>query len=101
MSGTVQFSFANSQQVAPNAVRVEEDEPVEPAEIAEAPVVATAKRVALRPSPIVKPLNVLKLAKARLREVKRELKKLEELEKERQELEFLIAAATGGAIKPT
>ena len=39
------------------------------------------------------PKNVVALAKARLREVKSELRKLKALEKERAELERLIAAA--------
>lgn len=43
--------------------------------------------------PELKPKNVVALAKARLREVKAELKKLKALEKEKGELERLIAAA--------
>jgi hypothetical protein len=39
------------------------------------------------------PKNILTLAKARLREIKTELRKLKALEKERGELERLIAAA--------
>jgi hypothetical protein len=48
-----------------------------------------------RPAPQRKPApqNILSLAKARLRDVKSELKKLKALEKERGELERLIAAA--------
>ncbi len=48
-----------------------------------------------QPAPQRKPTpqNILSLAKARLREVKQELKKLKTLDKERGELERLIAAA--------
>lgn len=42
-----------------------------------------------------KPLNVLKLARQRLRDVKRELKALKKLELEKLELERLINAANG------
>ena len=42
-----------------------------------------------------KPINVVKLARARLREVQRGIKQLRKLEKERDELERLIRAADG------
>ncbi len=43
---------------------------------------------------ITKPINVLQLAKARLREVEREIKRLRALEGERDELRRVIDAAT-------
>ncbi len=43
---------------------------------------------------VEKPLNVVKAAKARLRDVEREIKKLRALEKERDELRRLLDAAT-------
>jgi hypothetical protein len=48
---------------------------------------------ALKPTATLKPPNVVALAKARLREVKSELRRLHALEKEKGELERLIAAA--------
>lgn len=54
------------------------------------------------PAPVVKqpslgklaaPTNVVALAKARLRDVKKELRRMKALEKERDELERLVAAA--------
>jgi hypothetical protein len=42
-----------------------------------------------------KPINVVKLARARLRDVQRGIKQLRKLEKERDELERLIRAADG------
>lgn len=41
----------------------------------------------------IKPQNIVSLAKARLREVKTELRRMRALEKERDELERLIKAA--------
>ncbi len=41
------------------------------------------------------PRGVIKAAKARLRDIKREVKRLKALEKERDELERLLAAAAG------
>lgn len=50
-------------------------------------------RVLRKPAPTLAPKNVVSLAKARLREVKAELRRLKALEKEKGELERLIAAA--------
>ncbi len=89
MSGPVQFSFANVEQAAPNAVLVgaESEE--------QAPLVQTLRLAPARKPPQAdKPIDVLKLAKARLREVKRQLKQMAKLELEQAELERLIAAAT-------
>jgi hypothetical protein len=66
--------------VAPSAYDVEPDE-----------VIVT--RVLRKPAPKPAPKNVVALAKARLREVKTELRRLKALEKEKGELERLIAAA--------
>lgn len=66
---------------------------VAPVEIA---AVLTPTNVAqLRSKPAAKPApkNVVALAKARLREVKAEIRRLKALEKEKGELERLIAAA--------
>lgn len=46
-----------------------------------------------KPAPKLAPKNVVALAKARLRDVKAELRRLKALEKEKGELERLIAAA--------
>lgn len=46
-----------------------------------------------KPTPKLAPKNVVAFAKARLRDVKTELRKLKALEKEKGELERLIAAA--------
>ena len=48
---------------------------------------------ARKPAPKLAPKNVVALAKARLRDVKAELRRLKALEKEKGELERLIAAA--------
>lgn len=83
MSGPVQFSFANSEGPAPGAVRAVLGEDVD-----------TARPVAPKPrAKKLAPKNVVALAKARLREVKAELRRMKALEKERAELERLIAAA--------
>lgn len=70
---------------SPGAVLVQAIEPLEPL-----PEVVRKFIAQVHPT---KPLNVLALAKARLKEVKSELKKLKVLEKEKGELERLIAAA--------
>ncbi len=54
----------------------------------EVPKAAPAKPVAVE-----KPLNVVKAAKARLKDVNREIKRLRKLEAERDELVRLLAAA--------
>ncbi len=56
---------------------------------AAAPKAQPARRIALD-----KPLNVIKAAKARLRELEREIKRVRALEKERDELRRLLDAAT-------
>jgi hypothetical protein len=91
LSGPRQFSFVNATEPAPHAERAEfgvmEDE-------AEAP---PPRPVPVRKAPAVPitPKDVVKLAKARLRDVKKELRRLQLLEKERAELERLIEAAEG------
>lgn len=60
-----------------------------PEKVAEAPVFV----VPVKLGTAVNPKNVVALAKARLREVKSELRRLKALEKEKGELERLIAAA--------
>lgn len=67
-----------------------EAEALEPA----APLAKKKALVPVRKSKLSdKPIDVLKLAKARLREVKRQLKQMKKLEVEQKELERLIAAA--------
>lgn len=90
-----QVSFANVQgESAPGAIKVDggpmdrfaEEEPVEmPA------LVPMRKQPVLRKSA---PKNIVQLARARLREVKAEVRRLRALEKERDQLERLIEAAT-------
>jgi hypothetical protein len=61
-----------------------------PTELAESrPPTVTSRKSTPKPTP----KNIVSLARARLREVKSELQKLKALEKERAELERLIAAA--------
>lgn len=74
-AGEVKGGFVSSEQ---------EDAPVE--------YVVPARAVRKAP-PKPAPKNVVALAKARLREVKTELRRLKALEKEKGELERLIAAA--------
>ena len=67
----------------------------------DAPVQALAPKRAPLPAPraqALSPKNVVAMAKARLRDVKAELRRLKALEKEKGELERLIAAAES---KPT
>lgn len=88
-----QVSFANVQgDPAPGAIRVDggpvdrfTEEPVEMPSLA-----AMRKQPVLRKSA---PKNIIQLARARLREVKAEVRRLKALEKERDQLERLIAAA--------
>jgi hypothetical protein len=47
----------------------------------------------IKPSKALKTTNVLALAKARLKDINKELRRMKALEKERAELERLIAAA--------
>jgi hypothetical protein len=95
MSGPVQFSFANSEQAAPQAVRAgfNSEESVEAAgEVALGPSPARVGRLRSQ-ARATSPKNVVALAKARLREVKSEIRRLKALEKERDELTRLIEAA--------
>lgn len=87
MTGPVQFSFANAKEAAPGAVKAEFGEVLAEDVVAPAPV--RRPQASKKPAP----KNVVALAKARLREVKIELRRLKALEKERDELERLIAAA--------
>ena len=86
MSGPVQFTFANAKEAAPGATRADLDEAPEPQ-------YAPARRAAPSQSKPLAPKNIVQLAKARLKEVKVELKRMTALEKERTELERLIEAA--------
>lgn len=103
MSGGHSFQFTNTG-IAPIAAEDEGNFDVMPANPAmfrgpdqtvAAPMrheMAKANRV-VRALPPKKPLNVVKAAKARLREVNREIKRLRALETERDELQRLLAAA--------
>lgn len=66
--------------------------PVEQFDVLPQPPLERAVHAA-RAAPKAGPVNVLAMAKARLREVKTELRRLKALEKEKGELERLIAAA--------
>ena len=58
--------------------------------------VATPQRPAMapqRPSASLTPRNIIKLSRERLRELDREIKRLESLKKERDEIKRLLAAA--------
>lgn len=67
----------------------------------EAPPVATASKPVVAPAPLKlsvsaedAPINVLRLARARLRHVNAELKRMSKLQSERDELKRIIDAAT-------
>lgn len=92
MNGPVQFSFANAEQVAPGAKLVEFGGGIEDLED-DTPFVPTPRKPVKAKAPD-KPLNVLALAKARLKVVKAQLKEMKALEEERDELERLITAAS-------
>lgn len=66
------------------------------------PQVPQAKPGKALPEPKRKPINVLKEARARLRELKREIARLEKLKRERDQLTRLLAAAErdSGAVVP-
>lgn len=88
MSGPVQFSMADLRK------RIEEgppstDESVDTSE--EVPSTRSRKSLTKPPSP----RNIVQLAKSRLREVKKELRRMKALEKELGQLERLIDAAEG------
>lgn len=92
MSGPMQWSQAAGKMVpaitsADAAVNWYEQE-----EVADESTPAPAPRKVTKAAPVA-PKNILSLAKARLREIKTELRKLKALDKERGELERLIAAA--------
>lgn len=69
-----------------------------PAQEAAPPARATRKHPAENPKAQNKPVDVVKLAKRRLKEVRRELKAMRKLEAELAQLERLLNAADG---KPT
>lgn len=99
MNGPRQFSFANAQEPAANAIKSDFGGGEEHAEEDENESVVIAPR---RPKKVVQaitPKNVVKLAKQRLRDIKKEIRKLKQLEKERAELERLIEAAEGRQVR--
>lgn len=105
MSGPVQFSRARLDVLKEGHV-VEEDEDLEPSAPVAFAVPQAPPRNAPTPKPVKPPtpggpINVLKLAKKRLREVRSELKRMKNLEQERLELERLIAAATKPVVSAT
>ena len=112
MSGPMQWSQAQGRLVpAITSASVtstagwdsegEDNYPISPppfaiaASAAEAPTVAPVKATPTKAKTqaVVTPKNIVALAKARLREVKLELRRMKTLEKERGELERLISAA--------
>jgi hypothetical protein len=99
LSGPQQFSFANSiEQIAPNAILVSNEFEADADDsidgVVTQPFVMPSPRRPRKAPPPHKPINVLRLAKARLKEVKQQLKQMAKLETEQAELERLIAAAT-------
>lgn len=71
-----------------------EDDEDDISEMAASMVAKPSRSKPPRPAPKApEPINVLRLAKVRLREVRRELRRMRDLEQERAELERLIAAA--------
>ena len=99
MSGPLQFSGQLGSMVPANGLApVNTQASQARGELVEyAQVEPSRKSVNLvrRPAPKLVPKNIISLAKARLREVKAELKRMAALEKERGELERLIEAAEG------
>lgn len=82
---TVENAIAPAAVAAPAASVVPDRKALEPSRKAssiEAPAASAGK-----------PLNVCKLARARLKEIEREIKRLQSLEKERDELRRLLDAA--------
>lgn len=66
----------------------------EPEPSAEEPVIHVPQRPAqTKPKQVPATFNVVKAARARLREVERQIKRLRKLEKERDELKRLLSAA--------
>lgn len=97
MSGPKQFSFANAEHAAPGATVVQFGDTAEGAAAEAYSTPAPQPRPQRKPTP----KNIVALAKARLREVKAELKRMKALEKERGELERLIHAAKGKPVVTT
>ena len=87
----VQFSMQQLRDLGAQAENFQAvyDPPAE-AEVAPRP---SSKKSPAAPAKEVSPKNILALAKARLRDVKAELRRMKALEKERGELERLITAA--------
>jgi hypothetical protein len=83
MSGPIQFTQAKLMAAMLGGEPVEDNEAAQIAPIANA-------RKPLKP---LAPKNVVQLAKARLKDVKKELRRMQGLEKERAQLERLINAA--------
>ncbi len=104
MSGPMQWTSGG--MVPANVTKTSRVAPVDPDDddldeleddVAPSPRPATpARRVAVRPAKPLAPKDVVRLAKARLREVEAELKRMRRLELERAELQRLLAAAKSG-----
>lgn len=92
MSGPQQFSFGGAIQAAPGVQMVQVGESLPEQSSPPLPRRMTAPKVG-------KPINVLAMAKTRLKEVKAALRAMKKLEKERDELERLIAAAESKSLK--
>ena len=88
IDGQHQIVAGNPFVVVPQAT---EDERVEAAGAVAAGARARAKRAARG----ITPKDVISLARARLREVKAELRRMRALDRERQQLERLLKAADG------
>lgn len=114
MPGPIQFSFAGSVDPSGNAiapppgVRLVDENGIEPEDEDEEPTqVRVAVRTGAKPQKgkaavAVTSKNLLQLAKDRLKELETEIRALKSLEKERNELQRLVAAAEGPAKpKPT
>lgn len=101
-TGPMQWSQAHGRMVPavgylppPDEVLEEEQSEFEQA-LAQKPRLAPASKVPVSGKPMPSaPINVLKLAKARLKEVLKGLRAAKALDKERIELERLIEAASG------
>lgn len=78
------------------SAELDEDDDKERVPTAKAPS-AISPRTPPKSVPL-KPRDVIKLARARLREVNREISRIKKLEKERDELSRLVAAADGKPI---
>jgi hypothetical protein len=69
----------------------DDEDSIESASTLEAPRVKVALKAKAKPAT---PANVIQLARARLRDVEREIKRLRRLEKERDKLKRLLDAAS-------